>query len=172
MTSRAAFRRVVAARPALARSFHSTPWAMVRVGQEIPSLELFEDSPGNQVDLAEEFQRGNGYIIGVPAAFSGTCSSEHIPSFIHHEGLKKAGQVFVVSVNDPFVMKAWSEQLDPAKQTGIRFLGDPTGKFTKKLDLDFDNLAAIFGNARSKRYVLKVEDGKVSEAHVEPDNIL
>lgn len=102
MAFRASLRRVASARPA-ARSFHSTPRAMVRVGQEIPSLELLEDSPGNKVDLAEEFQRGNGYIIGVPAAFSGTCSSEHIPSFIHHQALKQAGQVFVISVNDPFV---------------------------------------------------------------------
>jgi hypothetical protein len=51
----------------------------------------------------------------------------------------------------------------------IRFLGDPTGKFTEALDLSFDS-SAIFGNNRSKRYVLLVEDGKVKEAFVEPDN--
>jgi peroxiredoxin len=48
-------------------------------------------------------------------------------------------------------------------------LGDPTGKFTEALDLSFDS-AAIFGNNRSKRYALLVEDGKVKEAFVEPDN--
>lgn len=51
----------------------------------------------------------------------------------------------------------------------IRFLGDPTGKFTEALDLNFDS-AAIFGNERSKRYALVIEDGKVKEAFVEPDN--
>jgi len=51
----------------------------------------------------------------------------------------------------------------------IRFLGDPSGKFTKDLDLTFDS-AAVFGNDRSKRYALVVEDGKVKSAHVEPDN--
>jgi hypothetical protein len=30
--------------------------------------------------------------------------------------------------------------------------------------------AAIFGGPRSKRYALVIEDGKVKEAHVEPDN--
>ncbi|KAH7273926.1 hypothetical protein FSOLCH5_001200 [Fusarium solani] len=171
MAFRASFRRAALARPAtVARSFHSTPRAMVRVGQEIPDLDvLVEDSPGNKVNLAEEFKSGNGYIVGVPAAFSGTCSSKHVPSYMNHPKLKEAGQVFVVSVNDPFVMKAWSEQLDPAKQTGIRFLGDPTGEFTKALDLGFDAYA-IFGGMRGKRYALKVEDGKVKEAHVEPDN--
>ncbi|KAM0305772.1 hypothetical protein ACHAPM_002158 [Fusarium culmorum] len=175
MSLRAPLRQVAFARPTssiavTARSFHSTPRASVRVGQEIPNTDvLLEDSPGNKVNLAEEFKTSNGYIVGVPAAFSGTCSSKHIPSYINHPKLKQAGQVFVVSVNDPFVMKAWSDQLDPAKQTGIRFLGDPTGEFTKALDLGFEAYA-VFGGMRGKRYALKVEDGKVSKAYVEPDN--
>ena len=51
----------------------------------------------------------------------------------------------------------------------IRFLGDPSGQFTKDLDLSFDS-AAVFGQDRSKRYALVIEDGKVKSAHVEPDN--
>lgn len=66
-------------------------------------------------------------------------------------------------------MKAWQESLDPGKKSGIRFLGDPSAEFTKALDVDF-TAAEIFGHARSKRYALVVEDGKVKEAHVEPDN--
>jgi len=38
------------------------------------------------------------------------------------------------------------------------------------LDLSFDS-STIFGNNRSKRYALLVENGKVKEAFVEPDNI-
>ena len=51
----------------------------------------------------------------------------------------------------------------------IRFLGDPTAKFTEALDLAFDG-SAIFGGPRSKRYAMEVEDGKVKSLHVEPDN--
>lgn len=51
----------------------------------------------------------------------------------------------------------------------IRFLGDPSGDFTSKLDLAFD-ATSIFGQPRSKRYALLIEDGKVKEAHIEPDN--
>lgn len=88
--------------------------------------------------------------------------------------------------------KAWADSLDPSGKSGvsflffvllylgpinradivseqIRFLGDPSGEFTKALDLSFES-SAIFGNDRSKRYVLLVEDGKVKEAFVEPDN--
>jgi 2-Cys peroxiredoxin 5 len=88
-------------------------------------------------------------------------------------------------------MKAWGKILDPTGSSGvstpscsrcdellvitywyagqIRFLGDPSVAFTKELDLSFDG-ASIFGGDRSKRYALVIEDGKVKEAHVEPDN--
>lgn len=54
-------------------------------------------------------------------------------------------------------------------ETQIRFLGDPSGQFNKDLDLTFES-SAVFGQDRSKRYALVVEDGKVKSAHVEPDN--
>ena len=51
----------------------------------------------------------------------------------------------------------------------IRFLADPTGEFTRALDLAF-NGGAVFGGDRSKRYALVIENGKVKQVHVEPDN--
>lgn len=51
----------------------------------------------------------------------------------------------------------------------IRFLGDPAGAFTGKLDLLFDS-AAVFGQDRSKRYAIVTENGKVKSVHLEPDN--
>ncbi|KKA28963.1 hypothetical protein TD95_000899 [Thielaviopsis punctulata] len=154
-----------------ARAFSSSAQRFVKVGDEVPNMEvLCENSPGNKVNLAEEFEDANGIVIGVPAAFSGACSSSHIPSFMSHPKLKNIDKVFVVSVNDAFVMKAWHDQMDPIKETKIRFLGDPSGAFTRALDLDFDG-KAIFGNDRSKRYALVIENGKVAKAFVEPDNI-
>lgn len=51
----------------------------------------------------------------------------------------------------------------------IRFLADPTAKYTEALGLTFDG-SAIFGGPRSKRYALKIENGEVKSKHVEPDN--
>lgn len=67
-------------------------------------------------------------------------------------------------------MNAWGKILDPSGKSGIRFIADPELKFTKALDLSFDQAAAIFGGERSKRYALLIEDGKVKEAFVETDN--
>ncbi|KAF2031054.1 AhpC/TSA family protein [Setomelanomma holmii] len=150
------------------RLFHASAPAFVKIGDRIPDIELVENSPGNKVSLAKELT-GKGLIIGVPAAFSPSCSENHIPGYVNSPKLKDAGKVFVVSVNDPFVMKAWGKVLDPSGSSGIRFLGDPSVAFTKALDVSFDG-ASIFGGDRSKRYVLVIEDGAVKEAHVEPDN--
>ncbi|KAH9827569.1 peroxiredoxin [Teratosphaeria destructans] len=152
-----------------ARAFHGSPRCFVEVGDAVPDIELREGSPGNKVSIAKEAAKGKGLIIGVPAAFSPSCSETHVPGYINFRDLKNAGKVFVVAVNDPFVTKAWAATLDPEGKSGVRFLADPHAEFTKALDLDFD-ATAIFGQPRSKRYVLVIENGKVKEAHVEPDN--
>lgn len=66
-------------------------------------MDVYEDSPGNKVNLAQELSSGKGLIIGVPAAYSPGCSDSHIPGYVGHAKLKDAGKVFVVSVNDAFV---------------------------------------------------------------------
>ncbi|OAA41189.1 RING finger protein [Beauveria brongniartii RCEF 3172] len=169
MALRVPFRRIVLARPA-SRAFHATSRALIRAGDEIPETEgLFENSAAAKVSLAAEFKSGDGYIIGVPGAFTGTCSSKHIPSYINHPKLRDAGKVFVLSVNDPFVMKAWAEQLDPAGETPIRWIADPTAAFTKSLEMGFDGAAAVLGGTRCQRFALKVDNGKVTKVHLEAD---
>ncbi|EXJ88897.1 peroxiredoxin 5, atypical 2-Cys peroxiredoxin [Capronia epimyces CBS 606.96] len=155
--------------PSFIRSFSSTPAIMVKVGESIPNIDLVEDSPGNKVNLSKELGSGKGVIIGVPAAFSPSCSDTHIPGYIASDKLKNAGKVFVVAVNDPFVTKAWAKSLDESKSSGIRFLADPAGEFTRAWDVEFD-ATPLLGNKRSKRYAVVTEDGKAVKVAVEPDN--
>ena len=55
---------------ARAAPFHASTCLAVKAGDAIPDLEVLkENSPGNTVNLAKEL-KGNGLIIGVPAAFS------------------------------------------------------------------------------------------------------
>ena len=63
-----------------------------------------ENSPGEKVSIAKLLAgKPKGLIVGVPAAFSPSCSATHVPGYINFAGLKDAGQVVVVSVNDAFV---------------------------------------------------------------------
>ena len=65
---------------------------------------------------------------------------------------------------------AWGKSLDAEKSSGIRFLADASGAFTRALDVEFPS-AAFLGTNRSKRYALVIEGGKVKSVNVEPDNI-
>ncbi|KAI5776892.1 thioredoxin-like protein [Geopyxis carbonaria] len=161
----ALFRRCAA--PLARRSFHSSTPLAIKAGESFPEISVFEDSPGNSVSLAQELKKhSKAIVIGVPAAYSPACSSTHIPGWIKaNSGLP----TYVVSVNDPFVMKAWGLSLPGSKDAGFRFMADSSGALTRALDMEFDS-AAIFGNNRGKRYVLTVENGKVAKVFVEPDN--
>ena len=73
------------------------------------------------------------------------------------------------SAHDGHSMKAWGKSLDESKSSGLRFLGDPAGEFTRAWDVEFD-AAKLLGNNRSKRYAVSTEDGKVVNVAVEPDD--
>ncbi|RMD42333.1 hypothetical protein DV735_g2757, partial [Chaetothyriales sp. CBS 134920] len=140
---------------------------MVQVGDSVPKVEVQEDSPGKKVDLSTLFGSGKGLIVGVPAAFSPTCSDSHIPDFLNHEKLKDAGTVAVITTNDAFVTKAWKKALG-AEERGVRVLADAQGEFAKAWDVQFD-ATPVLGNPRSKRFAAVLEDGKVTKVFVEPD---
>ena len=53
--------------------------------------------------------------VGVPGAFTGTCSAQ-VPGYIKaYPQFKEKGvdNIYIVAVNDAFVTKAWKEQLAP-----------------------------------------------------------
>lgn len=100
--------------PAVGRLFHSSRASFLAVGDSVPSVALQEGSPGNSVNLADETAKGKYIIIGVPGAFSPACSASHAPGYIKHAdelAAKGVDGVFVVSVNDAFVMKSWADDL-------------------------------------------------------------
>ncbi len=66
-------------------------------------------------------------------------------------------------------MNAWKKSLDKEGTSGIRFLADADGSFTRAWDLEFA-AAEFLGTNRSKRYAIQVEGGKVTSVNVEPDN--
>lgn len=142
----------------------------ISVGQNLPEGSLIRiGNNGPESVTVSALTKGRKVVIfAVPGAFTPTCHSAHVPSFIRTKGgfdEKGVDEIVCVSVNDPFVMKAWGEATGAAN-AGISMLADADGSFTKSVGLDFTATpAGLFG--RSKRYALYAEDGVVKALHQE-----
>lgn len=142
----------------------------IKVGDRIPEATLYRMGEKG-VDAVEtgDLVKGRKVILfGLPAAFSGTCSSAHLPSFMRtREGFAEKGveDIVCIAVNDAFTMAAWDKDMG-ASQAGVTLLGDASGELTRAMGMDFDApVAGLFG--RSVRYALVAEDGVVTHLQLE-----
>ena len=142
----------------------------IAVGDTLPEatlMKLGEKGP-EPVELSALTSGRKVVIFGLPGAFTGTCTTAHVPSFIRTKDkfdAKGVDEIICVSVNDPFVMGAWGESTGAAA-AGITMLGDPHSAFTKAIGMEFD-APPVGLMGRSKRYAMLVEDGVVKVLHAE-----
>ncbi len=143
---------------------------MISSGDTLPEATLLKigaEGP-EEVRISDKTKGRKVAIFAVPGAFTPTCHSAHVPSFIRTKSqfdAKGVDEIICVSVNDPFVMGAWGEATG-ATAAGLTMLADPTSEFTKAIGMDFDAPPAGL-IARSKRYAMLVEDGTVTALNLE-----
>ncbi len=142
----------------------------ISVGSRLPEVKLLQMGANGPetVELSAKLKGRKVVIFGLPGAYTGTCTTSHVPSFMRViDKLKAKGvdEVICVSVNDPFVMKAWGDSTGGAA-SGITFLGDGDASFTKAIGLEF-SVPAIGLFDRSKRYALYAVDGEVKVLNAE-----
>jgi glutaredoxin/glutathione-dependent peroxiredoxin len=141
----------------------------IKVGDSIPVVtlkRLGKDGPV-EIDTGEFFQNRKVVLFSVPGAFTPTCSNEHLPGFVARAGELKAKGIDAIaclSVNDPWVMKAWGAAHDPEEK--IDLLPDGNAAFTKALGLEQDLSGAGLG-VRGKRFSMIVDNGVVASIGVE-----
>ena len=145
----------------------------IAVGDRLPDVELTRmgaDGP-ETVALGALTEGRKVVIFAVPGAYTPTCHSAHVPSFVRvMSELRAKGidEVICVSVNDPFVMGAWGEATG-ATAAGITMLADADARFTDAIGMQFDaSPVGLFG--RSKRYAMAAEDGVVTVWHPETES--
>ena len=142
----------------------------IQPGDRLPEATLIRmgaDGP-EQVKISDLTKGRKVVIFAVPGAFTPTCHSAHMPSFIRTKedfAGKGVDEIICVSVNDPFVMKAWGEATG-AEDAGIALLADPQSEFTTAIGMNFDAPPAGL-MARSARYAMLVEDGEVKVLNAE-----
>lgn len=145
----------------------------ISVGDTLPAANLLQmgaEGPA-AVDLAARVKGRKVVIFALPGAYTGTCTTAHVPSFMRTKdqfAAKGVDEIICISVNDPFVMQAWGESTG-ATEAGLTFLADGDASFTKAMGMDF-SAPPVGLIDRSKRYALMAEDGvvKVLQAEENP----
>ncbi len=143
---------------------------MISTGDTLPEATLIQmgaDGP-EEVRVSEKTKGRKVVIFAVPGAFTGTCTTAHVPSFMRTKDqftAKGVDEIICISVNDPFVMSAWGESTG-ATAAGLTMLSDAASEFTKAIGMDFD-APPVGLISRSKRYAMLVEDGKVVALNLE-----
>ncbi len=133
----------------------------IKVGDKLPSSELFyidENNNVKKIDILELCKDSKAIILGMPGAFTKTCSTLHLPGYIKNYDLalkKGVTKIICIAVNDPNVMKAWGENQKVEKK--IFMVGDPFLKFTKSIGAEVDKTTKGLG-MRSNRYTMLVEN--------------
>ncbi|MFN3312683.1 MAG: peroxiredoxin [Hyphomonas sp.] len=141
----------------------------IKVGDKLPDatfMEMTEDGP-KPVSSADVFGGKTVALFAVPGAYTPTCSARHLPGFSDKAGdLKAKGvdQIVCTSVNDVFVMGAWSKSTGTSEN--VRMLADGNGAFAQAIGLELDGSGFGMGK-RSQRYSMLVKDGVVAELNVE-----
>lgn len=142
----------------------------IKTGDTLPNATLLiigEDGP-TKVAMSDKLENRKVVIFGLPGAYTGTCSTAHVPSFmvtIDDFKAKGVDEIICVAVNDPFVMQAWGENTH-ATAAGITMLADAESEFTTAIGMEFSAPPVGFVN-RSKRYSMLVDNGVITILNAE-----
>ena len=143
----------------------------LKEGNKLPSSELFYLDQNNDVKKIDiiDLCKNKTIILGMPGAFTKTCSALHLPGYIknYELALKKGiSKIICIAVNDPNVMKAWGEKQNIGSK--IFMAGDPFLNFTKAIGAEVDKSEKGLG-IRSNRYTMLVENGDVKKIEEEKE---
>lgn len=131
---------------------------LIQPGDKLPSVEVMS-AEGRPASLSQVVGSSSGYslLVGMPGAFTPTCSTCHLPSLVEAApkfkelGVKK---IAVMTTNDRYVNEAWRKNIEKTMQAKVTLtmLSDADGAALRALGL-VDDLGFGMGE-RSNRFAL------------------
>jgi peroxiredoxin len=143
-----------------------TPSAVVDIIEPVNG-EFVVRNAQNFGDILKGHKRA--VVFALPGAFTPICSEKHLPGFIEKaEALRAKGveDIYCLSVNDFFVMKAWGKATAGLANSGIKLVADGNGDFTRALGMELDLTGGRLG-LRCTRFASVVENGVFKSVEVD-----
>ena len=136
--------------------------------KDVPSGEVYINDDG--VNLDQYIEDRNVVIVGIPGAFTPTCTNKHLPGFVDKEKEiydQGIDEIICLSVNDPDVMNAFSDYINH-EGSKITMAADPLGEVCEQLGLLTD--MGIYGQ-RCKRFAAIISNGKIVNMFVDEKHL-
>ncbi len=127
-----------------------------------------------EMNTNDYFANRKVLLFSLPGAFTPTCSTMQLPTFekLYDAFVDKGfDAVYCMSVNDSYVMNAWSKDQN---LKNVKVIPDGNGEFTRQMGMLVEKRPECFG-MRSWRYAVVVDNLKITQWFVEPgyqDNCL
>jgi len=149
------------------------------VGRRVPNVtfrtRVRDESVGGpnpyrwqDMSTADYFAGKRVILFSVPGAFTPTCSIFQLPGFeqMYNEfqELHDIDEIYCMSVNDSFVMTAWSNS---QSIFNVKVIPDGNASFTQGLGMLVNKYNLGFGK-RSWRYAAIIDDGLIEAWFEEP----
>ena len=130
-------------------------------------LELTLNQPLEPYSGWDLFKDKKVIVFGLPGAFTPTCSTKQLPGFEEmYDQFKEKGidEIYCVSVNDGFVMRAWAKEHTSGEK--VKCIADGNGEFTRRMGMLVEKNNLGFG-MRSWRYAAVINNGIVEQMFAE-----
>ena len=141
----------------------------IKQGDKLPDgkLRTMTAEGPKEISTDDIFKGKKVVLFSVPGAFTPTCSSKHLPSYVtNYDKIKAQGvdTIACMAVNDPFVMDAWGKSQNVGSK--VLMLADGNGEYTRALGLEMDGSKFGLGS-RGKRFSMIVNNGTVETLNVD-----
>ena len=135
------------------------------IGDSLPdvSFPVFEEESIKQIPLSDLTHNKKTLIIGMPGAFTKTCSKEHLPNIVKNSKTlfdRGIDEILCVVVNDIYVATVWAEH-SGAASAGVKVLADVEANFAKSIGMQFTAPAIGFFN-RIQRVAILSENNIIT----------
>ncbi len=130
-------------------------------------FELTLNQPLEPKSGEELFKEKKVIVFGLPGAYTPTCSSKQLPGFeeMYDQFFQKGiDDIYCVSVNDGFVMRAWAKEHTCGDK--VKVIADGNGEFTRRMGMLVEKNNLGFG-MRSWRYAAVINNGIVEQLFAE-----
>ena len=141
---------------------------MRKEGYQVPQVQFTLRESGEFITRtsADLFDGKRVVIFSLPGAFTPTCSAYQLPGFEEkYDDFLGLGidDIYCISVNDGFVMNAWTQDQNIEK---VKLIPDGNAYFTRSMGMLVNKSNLGFGD-RSWRYAAVVENGIIEKLFVE-----